>query len=110
VKDESENQGCPHPCADDLDVHILGLMCEGMPHIAISRKLGLGMRTVRRRIGRMMKETESPIRFTFGATLYRQDQRLLEPGVSNDPRRWVAEQTFGRLMFLRRTSRRLIWL
>jgi hypothetical protein len=25
VKDESENQGYPHPCADDLDVHILGL-------------------------------------------------------------------------------------
>jgi DNA-binding CsgD family transcriptional regulator len=71
VKDESENQGYPYPCADDLDVRILGLMCEGMPDIAISRQLGLGMRTVQRRIGRMMKETGSPSRFTFGATLYR---------------------------------------
>jgi hypothetical protein len=31
----------------------------------------LGMRTVQRRIGRMMKETESPSRFTFGAALHR---------------------------------------
>jgi DNA-binding NarL/FixJ family response regulator len=79
VKDESKNQGYPHPCADDLDVQILGLMCEGMPDIAISRQLGLGMRTVQRRIGRMMKETESPSRFTFGATLYRM-------GVMGEPR------------------------
>lgn len=72
VRDESEIEPSNrYPCADDLDILILGLMCDGMPDAAIGRKLGVSLRTVQRRIGRMMEETESPSRFAFGVTLYR---------------------------------------
>lgn len=72
ARDESENQLLyPHPCADDLDIQIIGLMRGGLPDSVISRKLSVSMRTVQRRIGRMMKETESPSRFSFGVNLHR---------------------------------------
>ncbi|MEU6988564.1 hypothetical protein ABZ946_35010 [Streptomyces sp. NPDC046324] len=70
VRDEIENP-YPHPCADALDVRIVGLMCDGMPDVSIGRKLGIGLRTVQRRVGIMMEKTESPSRFTFGVNLYR---------------------------------------
>lgn len=72
MKDKSEKPTAyPHPCSDDLDVRILGLMGTGMHDAAISRRLGVGLRTVQRRVRRMMEETQSPSRFAFGVTLYR---------------------------------------
>lgn len=72
MKNKSERQtSYPHPCSDDLDIRILGLMGAGMHDAAIGRRLGVGLRTVQRRVRRMMEETESPSRFAFGVTLYR---------------------------------------
>ncbi|MGW7433197.1 hypothetical protein ACWGIN_27105 [Streptomyces sp. NPDC054861] len=59
----------PHPCSDAIDVQILALMEEGLPDSAIGKKLTLGLRTVQRRVQRMMERTSSPSRFAFGITI-----------------------------------------
>jgi DNA-binding NarL/FixJ family response regulator len=59
----------PYPCSDEIDVQILSLMGEGLPDSAIGKKLTLGLRTVQRRVQRMMERTSSPSRFAFGITI-----------------------------------------
>jgi DNA-binding NarL/FixJ family response regulator len=59
----------PYPCSDDIDVQILSLMGEGLPDSSIGKKLTLGLRTVQRRVQRMMERTSSPSRFAFGITI-----------------------------------------
>jgi DNA-binding NarL/FixJ family response regulator len=44
-------------------------MGEGLPDSAIGKKLTLGLRTVQRRVQRMMERTDSPSRFAFGITI-----------------------------------------
>lgn len=72
MRDESGNRNTyPHPCLDALDTRILELMGAGMDDAAIARRSGAGLRTVQRRIRRMMETTGSPSRFAFGVTLSR---------------------------------------
>lgn len=53
-------------CTDDLDVKILRLMRSGLPDQAIAQHLGLGHRTVQRRITRLMDQLDARGRFALG--------------------------------------------
>ena len=52
--------------ADDLDMQILRLMRSGLPDQAIAQHLGLGHRTVQRRITRLMNQLDARGRFALG--------------------------------------------
>lgn len=51
---------------DDLDMRILHLMRLGYVDAAIGQRLGLGHRTVQRRICKMMERSNVRSRFAFG--------------------------------------------
>jgi len=52
---------------DDLDRQILRLMSVGLKDEAIARNLGIGVRTLRRRIQRVMRDLGAGTRFQAGA-------------------------------------------
>ncbi|MFJ6686896.1 hypothetical protein [Streptomyces werraensis] len=83
----------PHPCVDGIDFRILVLMHAGLSDSAIGRKLGLGLRTIQRRVRGMMERTESPSRFVFGITIG-------HIGALRDEEMWplLAGQSSGRRM------------
>lgn len=56
---------------EDEDRVLLGLLARGMKDEAISRYLGCGLRTVRRRVARLMEEVGAASRFTLGARAQR---------------------------------------
>lgn len=62
----------PSEVADeDEDKVLLGLLARGMKDEAIARYLGCGMRTVRRRVARLMEDVEATSRFALGARAQR---------------------------------------
>jgi len=52
---------------DDVDRSVLGLLNIGLTDTAIARQLGLGYRTVQRRISRLMQVTGARTRFQLGS-------------------------------------------
>lgn len=48
------------------DAHLLALMAQGLKDEVVARRLGLSLRTVRRRIAHLMAELDATTRFQAG--------------------------------------------
>ena len=54
------------PAPPAQDAHLLALMAAGLKDEVVARQLGLSLRTVRRRIARLMDELGADTRFQAG--------------------------------------------
>ena len=79
------------------DDHLLDLLSRGFKDEAIARYLGWSLRTVRRRVARLMDELGAKTRFQLGAEAVRAGRLDLPGGVSSNGTAPVAYQVGGPL-------------
>ncbi|MEE1927534.1 helix-turn-helix transcriptional regulator [Streptomyces sp. TRM 70351] len=76
------------PKTDEIDLRILSLLCDGLSDAAVGRRLGIGHRTVQRRVGRMMTVLGVSGRVALGAKAERLgwfDVAAARPGAAARP-------------------------
>lgn len=87
--DISYARGVPDPLSNpeevDLDAELIGLLAEGLKDEAIARYLGISLRTVRRRVARLMEQVHAHTRFQLGLAVTSLNGGPRGPQVGSSP-------------------------